>query len=357
MKRSLFTMTIMVGTLFFGGMLWAGDYHTGSTLVCNQCHVMHFSQSHGYSSDGSGVFTPLGSGGPYEFLLRNEINDLCLACHDGDSSRPDVLGADAGYTGVRQAGALNRDDASPYYDATGHTLDSTDPTPGGTWTPDATKGLMCTDCHSPHGRTKTISGVSTQSYRNLWRDTSSGTIVTYAVASNVTTRDVYERSTLADDHYEYSNVDLNEPDTTESGFGKWCKDCHTEFHGTVGGSEIGGSLTGGDFKRHPAAGANIGDIGGVQHSSAILFKTGSIDGGTTTKTNWLKVMSPTGDWYESATDPTISGLTPTCISCHKGHGNQNAFGLIQMANTGDITEEGTDSGAYKDLCKQCHVQG
>jgi hypothetical protein len=352
MKRILVMMTIVIGTLFFGGISWAGDYHTGDTLQCSQCHVMHFSQSHGYNSDGTGAFTTLGAGGPYENLLRNEVNDLCLVCHDGDATRPDVLNANSGYTSVRQAGALNRGDASPYYYATGHTLDSTDMAPGGTWTPDATKGLMCTDCHSPHG--DTLAGE--QSYRNLWRDTGGGVIVTYAVALNDTDMDVYERSTAAADHYEYSNIDLNEPDTTESGFGKWCKDCHTEFHGVVGGTEIGGSVTEGDFHRHPTAGVNIGAIGGG-HSSATLFRTGSRTGTPATKTNWVKVMSPTGDWYESASDAAIAGLTPTCISCHKGHGNQNAFGLIQMANTGTITEQGTSGGTYRNLCNQCHGMG
>jgi hypothetical protein len=49
-------------------------------------------------------------------------------------------------------------------------------------------------------------------------------------------------------------------------------------------------------------------------------------------------------------------VTPSCFSCHKSHGNQNGFGLIFMAGTGTVTEEG-DGGVYKSLCKQCHVQG
>ncbi len=58
-------------------------------------------------------------------------------------------------------------------------------------------------------------------------------------------------------------------------------------------------------------------------------------------------MSPTGQKpkpYGSATgyDGTDTELTPSCMSCHKSHGNQNAFGLIYMVGTGTVTEQGDD---------------
>ena len=62
-------------------------------------------------------------------------------------------------------------------------------------------------------------------------------------------------------------------------------------------------------------------------------------------------MDPTGAWNHSST-----GVTPSCFSCHKGHGDKNAFGLIFMAGTGTVTEEG-DGGQYRDLCRQCHTEG
>ena len=67
-------------------------------------------------------------------------------------------------------------------------------------------------------------------------------------------------------------------------------------------------------------------------------------------------MSPTGVW-ESLDPVDLADSTPTCVSCHKGHGNQNAFGLIYMAGTGVVTEEGDDGAQAKHLCGQCHVQG
>ena len=129
---------------------YAGDYHKGVNLVCSDCHVMHYSQQHGYNANGGGVTTPLANG-PHEFLLRNDINDLCLSCHDGQSFAPDVLGAHGnGY--VRQAGALNEvGGAAPYYEADGHTLGSTDVAPGSNPPWNDAEGLQCTDCHAPHG--------------------------------------------------------------------------------------------------------------------------------------------------------------------------------------------------------------
>ncbi len=55
----------------------------GKDLVCEKCHVMH------YSEDG----TPLPDGeGPFEHLLVKERStELCLTCHDGKADVPDVV--------------------------------------------------------------------------------------------------------------------------------------------------------------------------------------------------------------------------------------------------------------------------
>ena len=77
----------------------AGDYHNGTTLICSDCHVMHGSQSHALTSGG--FFVPIGANGPYADLLRNDVNDLCLTCHDNSSFAPDVFGANGGVARVR----------------------------------------------------------------------------------------------------------------------------------------------------------------------------------------------------------------------------------------------------------------
>jgi hypothetical protein len=343
--------------LFMGGPAIGGDYHSGATLLCSDCHVMHFSQTHGYNPNGGGFTTGLGSAGPYGYLLRNDVNDLCLTCHDGSAFAPDVLELPTGAPLVRQAGALNRGGTAPYFTATGHTLDATDTPPGGTWTPDPVHGLVCTDCHQPHGYGGPL---GTNAYRNL--NPFPGTAgfldppdYTDGPAPRVNdlTKDVFVRTAL---DYDIGQVDFNEPDPAASQYAAFCGGCHTDFHGAVGSAQIGGSGAPPEhFDRHPVAGVDIGAVGGG-HSSPDVFAYGptEVPG---TKINWVKVMTATENWTPN--DPVdVTDHTPSCMTCHKAHGNQNAFGLIYMnADSGAKTEQGVAGGVYKDLCQQCHVQG
>jgi len=345
---------LIVGAfLAIGGTAWAGDHHKGSTLVCSDCHVMHYSQTHGYNADGSGFFVPLGGAGPYQALLRNDENSLCLTCHDNSSVAPDVLGVNTGKspTDVREAGFLNRL-ALVGQPATGHTLDSLSTAPGSSpaWKPEdengTGKGLRCTNCHHQHGSASGVTGGN--AYRNLrtnpGRSAAPAGYVSYATSSNDTTKDVFERAPRS---YDESQIDFNEPNNTQSSMGKFCGGCHTNFHGTPGdATTVGGEPSGAsyiDFVRHPTAGVNIGAAGGGRSSLS------TYNG----KTNKVKVMSESGVWVPPATD-----VTPTCISCHKAHGNNNAFGLIYRSGTGTLTEDGDSNGTgVRDLCRQCHVQG
>jgi len=328
-------------------MAVAGDFHYGTSLVCSDCHVAHYSQQHGYSSSSS-IFTPLGAGGPFANLLRDDDNKVCLACHNGTSFAPDVFGADGSGSGViRQAGALNvaaghglSNDAG-YDEIDGHTLYSTAAPPGGStsaYVPSA-MGLRCIDCHAQHGTTN---------YRNLLnRGIFAGDTISYAIGTNDLTKDVLERQAL---NYDIANIDFNEPDTRNSHYGQWCQNCHVDFHGKGGDANMGG-LAGGvtssnatPWKRHPVADVNIGESG----ASATFISSLSRYAGNTNK---VKVMDSQGTWLGTNTT-----LTPSCMSCHKAHGNKNAFGLIFMKGTGTVTEEG-DGGVYKDLCRQCHSEG
>ena len=73
------------------------------------------------------------------------------------------------------------------------------------------------------------------------------------------------------------------------------------------------------------------------------------------RTYRVKVMDSQGLWNGTTADNTV---TPSCFSCHKAHGNRNAFGLI-FINGGVATAptEDGNGGVYKDLCRQCHTQG
>jgi hypothetical protein len=331
------------------GTAVAGDYHTGATLDCKQCHIMHFSQSHAYSAlGGSSIFPGLGSTAQ-EFLLRDTVNNLCLACHDNNSSYPDVYGpvnSGKSPTDVRLAGFLNRvGDAT---EASGHTLESMDTPPGGTWTP-GSHGLSCTDCHHQHGYAGFGQPFGETNYRNLVAapgNASANAFVTYNDGAwgtdPLNTRDVFERMQA---RYDESQVDYYEPDTTKSVYAEWCGGCHTNFHGDVGGAEIGGSKASGGFIRHPSADVNLGDIGGG-HSSMSVFAA---------NVSHVKVLSASGNWDGQG---VANDITPSCMSCHKAHGNGNEFGLIYRDGANPtITENGSLGGVYVDLCNQCHVQG
>jgi hypothetical protein len=338
--RKVSRLAALVVGLAAGTVAMAGDFHYGQSLVCSDCHVIHYSQHHGYNEDGVGIYTPLGGAGPYRHLLRNEINSLCLSCHNNSSFAPDVMGTNSnGY--VREAGGLNRDGTAPYFHSTGHTLNSTDVAPGGTW--NDPNGLNCIDCHHHHGENP---------LGNAWRNlraapgtAASNSIIDYAYGTNDLSKDVYEivNGGSVSGHYSINNVWFNEPDPTRSDYATFCKGCHTDFHGAKGGAEVGGESDGTAWTRHPNADSNIGAVGG-DHSSL-----GTYNG----RTNKVKVMSPTGVWGPTAP----SDVTPSCFSCHKSHGNQNSFGLIYMSGTGLVTEQGDGGTDVKSLCQQCHIQG
>ena len=349
MKRVFFLAVVALFLMVPAVM--AGDYHMKATLICTDCHVMHGSQHHGYNANGGGFYAAPGPDAPYDYLLRNKINDLCLTCHDGTDFAPDVLAGNTG-SDVREAGALNRNGSSPYYKYDGHTLDTVAVAPGGTWSTDTTyleMGLHCVNCHSPHGRGGTGNpDTLLGQYRNLqYRPGSASTNrwMNYAIGANVLTKPIFERAASGATHYDISNIDFNKPLANGSYYAAWCQGCHTQYHGSAGSVDMGGS-GGEEWLRHPTADAIIGAVGGG-HSSKAQFAD---------MTNKIKVMTATGNW-----NPTTSGdvtdHTPSCFSCHKAHGNKNAFGLIFMKGTGTVQEEGDDGSAQKDLCKQCHIQG
>jgi hypothetical protein len=330
---------------------WAGDYHTGTSLVCSDCHVAHYSQGHALTPGG--VFAPLGTTGPYADLLRDDANRVCLACHEGTTFAPDVFGQNGGTAMVRQAGGLNAAAGNPgglandpgYDEIDGHTLYSMAlPPHGAAATPyvPAPEGLRCIDCHAQHGTTN---------WRNLLnRGLFAGDTLSYAVGVNDLARDVFE---LAPADYRAADVFFNEPNARESRYARWCNACHTDFHGRGGDPNMGGAAGGvgaanaTPWRRHPTADVNIGESGPGATFISSLAQYSS-------HPNRVQVMDSQGLWTGTGTDRT---LTPSCMSCHKAHGNRNAFGLIFLAGSGGgLTDDG-DGGTYVDLCRQCHDEG
>ena len=280
-------------------------------------------------------------------MLKREGNRVCTHCHDDNMDVSDVVGVNRGSNPqfIREAGALNVIGGDyPYREEYGHTLGLAAPAPGSrpTWIP--TDGLMCIDCHDPHG-----DNPNGNAYRNLTafpgNTLNPGVVVTYSVWFNDASRDVFIRS---NSDYDVTSVDFNEPVPNYSAMADFCRGCHNEFHGLKGGSEVGGMM-GTGWVRHPSSDADIGAVGG-RHSSRQVFA-----GELTEKDNYLKVMTNSGNWTPRS-GQEVTDHSPTCVTCHKAHGNMNPFGLIFMGDTGPMTEEGTSDGRYTDLCRQCHVQ-
>lgn len=328
----------------------AGEYHSSlnGTLFCEDCHVV---SSPDRQEEGEDYFPLRGSEGTGNSRsaanLKDETNPLCLSCHDNNPEVSDVVGVNLGkYPGmVREAGALNLVGGPlPYREEDGHTLYSEATASGSRPEWHSPGGLKCTDCHDPHGENP-----NGNAYRNLvavpGNALSPGRLVSYSTGANDPSRDVFLRGWTA---YDVFDVEFNEPNPARSALAEFCQGCHNDFHGFKGGMEIGGA-NGAGWIRHPSSDADIGRIGGELSNRQIF------SGHWIPKHNYVKVMTSSGNWTPSSPGE-VTDHTPTCISCHKAHGNMNPFGLIFMGNSGPVTEEGTVDGSYVDLCRQCHIQ-
>jgi hypothetical protein len=367
----------------------AGEWHTGTTNVCTDCHTMHFSMQHDWVGASPVSTNPQPNGnwlsatGPNEFLLKAPANQLCLACHDGQTFAPDVMGMNnnAAPANGRSAGALNTAGlGSPYETWKGHTLGSTAAPPGfdpavvgapANWY-DPTTGLECISCHAQHG--------PAGAYRNLASyalgAAATAARPTYAISTtNDPTKDVWiniatgytpntgDPATFGP-YYASANVSYNRNDATvgttktSSKMDVFCATCHGDFHGGPGDSAIGATAAVLDgFIRHPTSQTTIGASGAAGYGG---HSTLSRYTGATTR---VKVY---------ASDRTgFTDATPGCPTCHKAHGNQNPFGLVFLnrsatsvgeeggyaAGQTELATTGTYGQGFRNLCGQCHSQG
>jgi hypothetical protein len=381
---------ILFGTALFAaaaGIALAGEWHAGSTNVCTDCHTMHFSMQHDWTTGGAVSGSLVGSAngnwigtvGPNDFLLKLPPNQLCLACHDGQTFAPDVLGnnINPSPTNGRQAGALNDPtQGAPYDTWKGHTLGSTATPPGfnpvaagvpATSQYDPTGGLECISCHLQHG--------SATIYRNLGPRSAAFQPLYVLSTTNDTTKDVWinipgpytpntGNASTFNPLYDSANVSYNATNPTAPAgatmktanrMDTFCSACHGDFHGETGDANIGGGVLGATadgFIRHPTGGQVIGAATAGGHSALSRY---------TTATTRVKVYANDRVAWTDA--------QPGCVTCHKAHGNQNPFGLIFLNRNAATTGEqgGYATGqvempngygqGYRNLCGQCHGQG
>lgn len=389
-------LSVVIAALAWAGLAQAGEYHRMGQLRCTDCHTMHASRQHSMKQDGTGV-TGIGAGmnantaTPNERLLvANGVNATCLACHDGQSFAPDVLGANNGSVaaGTRSAGFLNEVAEGAPLTNYGHTLETTATPPGfaGTWW--LGQPMECENCHAVHGsrayrnaglgRVATSQGAATAVFANA------GATYTFVATGGLdTTVDVSLESSDGAAHPALSVVNGTISNTYETskirfgngsgnatnalftglgmagvttpkvlaanGMNTYCAACHGNFHGAANVNATA------PYIRHPTS--------GVVRTDATF--TGAYTGVKDTDPT-VVLNSAQGALVRAVfTANDKSAYEVGCLTCHKAHGNDRPFGLIFPSHIGAVTDyENGDATALgggdypiRNLCITCHGMG
>lgn len=353
-----------IAAALWAGVAFAGDYHITTSLRCSECHTMHASRSHGLNQETfEDEFIDIGinQAGNRNLLLHDGTNATCLACHDNNASFPDVLGTNAGSVAgtVRSAGALNAAATSGFTAGTGydhfdgHTLGSDVVPPGfiGVYEPSPQENFNCANCHAVHG-SNAFRNLGLSQYMGLPGFSGSPTNPFLAAGPAYNMLDnasgTRPAALVTDDVFvstparTYLTTDVVFKKGT-GGMNAYCAVCHGNFHGDANTRDLIGGI---DFVRHPTSGV-VRDVA----------QTGLIAGAQTdlVRPAWVTEGATESGNFEAA-----------CLSCHKGHGNQNGYGLIYPTNVGAVTnfEEGdadvaasSASAEIRNLCITCHAQG
>lgn len=345
-KYSVGTVILVMAVAFVmlqSRPLMAGDYHTSASLVCSDCHTMHYYEE--------GVTPPPGAdaGGPFDkLLMKTSTNNLCLTCHDGDTganAAPDVLTtAGADHATNRGAGAFRA--AVGTATVSGHNLgvaaDAGTVPPGGTWVVPA-GGIDCADCHEPHG---------TANFRNL-------TTTPGGIAGPVAVTDVSQTAlTPTSTQYDVTNIKYGADANNNPDYSNWCAGCHTEFNATAANQALAAWTNDGQV-----GGDAAGDAGGAlqpwhRHPVTHVTIAEGDTNGHADNVAYAAATSRTPTASASATYPANDN-TPFCGTCHKAHGSDvdrtlttgHADGLIYDDGTSATIQDGT---SMQQTCNICH---
>jgi hypothetical protein len=308
-------------------------YHNREQVVCADCHTTHASQAHEHQlgAPRPGEQVPY-AGPPSTHLLKAaDPLDLCLACHDGRSFAPDVVGSDANGLARRSAGFFDEPETP---NPRGHDLGRG--LAGGSelctrchFSSGDQMKVTCVDCHDPHGNDVA---------RNLrWASWPEGTPdLGLLVDPSATGMARYEYARVA-----YGTLNSNallEPSSM-------CFDCHHVFSGSWNVDPDGTGI----HNRHPAYDSEHGSPNNIAQGqadggSAPAHWQGGTGSGFLTTPRLRFVRSGASDFATArGVDPNTNGVF--CMTCHQAHGSDQAFGATF-----------TVAGGYRAAgCDQCHL--
>jgi len=319
LSLALADLVVLAGAV----LLQAGEWHTGSSLVCSECHIIHY----GEGKKGE-------PGGPFPYLISHStINGLCLSCHDGrDASAPDVFSPVAMYDA-----SGDEHSAAGFFTSIGtpcdsaHNLGVMNLVP--LRSPPTSLVLNCATCHDVHGN---------NNYRNLIPDpdsSGSGTNLILGI-------DMFEGISPAVpptpegsiSAYKESNVGYR------SKLSSWCTECHND----LANNEYGVSPA--HFKRHPSElslNVSPGHTASYHWTSGDGWGFGSMTGDATEGVPRVRFQEATAVDFNSA-----KAVGPAnqvfCGSCHLAHGwNYSSCAIWPYKQV---------SADMYSPCQQCHNQ-
>jgi hypothetical protein len=366
-------------------MASAGEYHKYTQLICSDCHTMHASRTHQFGSNAADTFVGINANGNDKLLVKADIIRTCLNCHNGnDGTAPDVFENNTGGgspVGFRAAGALNS--ATTYggvpqdtgYDAyMGHSMGYFGKPPGFDFTKaqadfpwisadwDTTAPFQCTDCHSAHGgagyrnlgpaygfRLKPEGGAFAFPKPSYTKNSGTALDMTTDVNLFAAGQNTYDARRIV-----YTGKMNGANDTgsaTGSNNNKFCAVCHGVFHRDP---DVANGT--GPFQRHP--------------TSQVSFTATALLAPDFVSLKLLVVTPGSFTWANQVTQDFSSPAgvyQPGCVTCHKGHGSQNSFGLFIPAintdptgaalKTPDANLESGSGTSIRQLCINCHPMG
>lgn len=246
---------------------------------------------------------------------RGQSVELCLRCHDGQRGTPDVLADDANRLRDRSGGQF----AQP-----------------GVWNPDGhdlvghgiAAGLACIDCHDPHAG---------EAVRLLLPRTgaAAGAPLGLFVDPAANGLERYERTHVA--YGSAASPRLLEPSVL-------CLGCHSELAESASSNRgpVGRHAMHPSYDSERSAPHHIAEGGPRRTTDAVYWEAGL---GAAFDVGRVPFVTTGARDFASASAVDAERNGVFCLSCHKAHGSDNAFGLVWAQ--GRATQR---SG-----CDQCHA--